>query len=287
MYRNEPYIVSYLTAAECWEGALRAVVSRGVDMPTQYDKDGDPPSKELTLIMSCELQNINVHRCLPGGLDDLFSYVDSVVYGTEDHLINDAEGKWSYTYHQRLRKYPLVYSQDDRGPITVRGDQIQYVIDTLIEDPRSRRAQAIVWVPEEDMGHQHPACLQRLFFRLQDNRLHMNAHMRSNDAYKASMMNMYAFIMLQKYVAYKIGCITGKRIELGQYRHIVDSYHIYGKDLEDAKKSIEIMDKRINEHFNSGRPRPIYFNFYGEMELCEYIHEDPKWKCSRLVLMDL
>lgn len=276
-----------MTAAECWEGALRAVVSRGVDMPTQYDKDGDPPSKELTLIMCCELDNINVHRCLPGGLDDLFSYVDSVVYGTEDHLINNAEGKWSYTYHQRLRKYPMNRGNDEIGPYTIRGDQIQYVIDTLVEDPRSRRAQAILWAPEEDMGHNHPPCLQRVWLRLIDNKLDMNAYMRSNDAYKASMMNMYAFIMIQKYVAYKIGYITGKRIELGQYRHIVDSYHIYGKDLEDAKKSIALMNKRIDEHRDTGKPGPIYSNFYGEMELCQYIYDDPKWKCSSLVLMDL
>ena len=50
----------------------------------------------------------------------------------------------------------------------------------------------------------------------------MVVHMRSNDAYKAAFMNMYAFVELQKEVADRIG------IGMGEYCHIVDSFHIYG-----------------------------------------------------------
>ena len=50
----------------------------------------------------------------------------------------------------------------------------------------------------------------------------MNIHMRSNDAYKAAFMNMYAFTELQAAVAAELG------VECGEYMHICDSFHIYG-----------------------------------------------------------
>ena len=83
-----------------------------------------------------------------------------------------------------------------------------------------------------------PACLQRLWFRISDGRLHMNVHIRSNDAFKAGFMNMYAFTELQRDLAARIG------VQPGQYMHIADSFHIYGSYFSDFEGFLETLKSR-------------------------------------------
>lgn len=83
-----------------------------------------------------------------------------------------------------------------------------------------------------------PACLQRLWFRVEGGNLNMVCHMRSNDAYKAAFMNMYAFTELQKMVADRVGVPTG------HYVHVADSYHIYGSYFDEFRNFIEMTKKR-------------------------------------------
>ena len=58
--------------------------------------------------------------------------------------------------------------------------------------------------------------------------LSMNVRFRSNDAYKAAFMNIFALVQLQKRIADRIAALTGKAVVLGRYCHLADSYHIYG-----------------------------------------------------------
>ncbi|NLF32788.1 MAG: hypothetical protein GX591_18100 [Planctomycetes bacterium] len=101
-------------------------------------------------------------------------------------------------------------------------DQIAGAIAKLKAVPFTRRAQAVTWQVWNDMNIDDPACLQRMWFRIADGKLHMNIHMRSNDAFKAAFMNMFAFTELQRDMAAELG------VEPGEYMHIADSFHIYG-----------------------------------------------------------
>jgi thymidylate synthase len=58
--------------------------------------------------------------------------------------------------------------------------------------------------------------------------LNANVRFRSNDAYKAAFMNMFALILLQERIANRISDLSGKQIKLSRYVHQADSYHIYG-----------------------------------------------------------
>jgi thymidylate synthase len=51
---------------------------------------------------------------------------------------------------------------------------------------------------------------------------------RSNDAYKAAFMNMFALVQLQKRIADSVAKKLGRPVVLGRYCHLADSYHIYG-----------------------------------------------------------
>ncbi len=58
--------------------------------------------------------------------------------------------------------------------------------------------------------------------------LSMNVRFRSNDAYKAAFMNIFALVQMQQRIAARIGELSGHVVEVGRYCHMVDSYHIYG-----------------------------------------------------------
>jgi thymidylate synthase len=181
-----------------------------------------------------------IHRAMPGGLRDLEVYVQEVVEGIHDHWIDPEHGKWQYTYHERLTAYTV-------PGIAGATDQLEYVVTCLAECEYSRRAQAVTWKCWEDAGYEHPACLQRLWFRVIEGKLCMNAHLRSNDAFKAAFMNMYAFTELQAVVARRLSERIGREVPVGQYTHIADSFHIYGSYFDEFRGFLATLEKRTFE----------------------------------------
>jgi len=221
--------VSAYSVAETWERSLVALHSSGCDIKTQYDKPEDPPSKDCTMIMNVQnpLSEPMIHLDFPGGPEDLQEYVMEVLDGIKDHLVRDPndpkDTRWQYTYHQRLFAYNI-------------GDnvfnQIEIMAQNLVKSPYTRRAQAITWKVDEDNECHDPSCLQSIWCRIIEDAgiyfLNMNVRFRSNDAYKAAFMNMFALIMLQKKIAERVSELAGREVRLGRYVHIADSYHLYG-----------------------------------------------------------
>jgi thymidylate synthase len=205
------------TLPMAWERAVVACWEKGDRVPTQYDKAGDPASRDVTVMIHVTdpLAEPRIHRAFPGGLADLEKYRAEVLYGVHDHWIKPEEGKWEYTYHERMFNYRVPGLAQ---PI----NQIDECVRMLKECGYTRRAQAVTWKVWEDTGIADPACLQRMYFRVQDGKLNRTVNMRSNDAFKAAFMNMYAFIELQKMVAARVG------VPVGDYVHIADSFHVYG-----------------------------------------------------------
>jgi thymidylate synthase len=216
--------------ARAWEESLIELHRNGCEIKTQYDKPDDPPSKDSTMIITIHnpLAEPMIHKDFPGGPEDLQEYVMELCDGIKDHLVRDpnnpADTRWEYTYHQRLFAYQVPGRQIY--------DQIEILCEKLAETPYTRRAQAITWKVWEDNECYDPACLQSLWCRIieQDHApvLSMNARFRSNDAYKAAFMNIFALVQLQQRIARRISEITDKEVKVGRYCHIADSYHIYG-----------------------------------------------------------
>lgn len=221
------------TLAEAWEKSLLQLYEKGCDIQTEYDKKGDPPSKDcsMTIVVRDPLSEPMIHLDFPGGLEDLQEYVLEVLDGIKDHCVRDTtsdphDTRWEYTYHQRLFAYAT-------PALDSLYDQIDMMADKLAKIPHSRRAQAITWKVWEDNDCYDPPCLQSIWCRvLQDDsglwRLNSNVRFRSNDAYKAAFMNMFALIMLQQRIADRIAELSGQSVKLGRYVHQADSYHLYG-----------------------------------------------------------
>ena len=106
--------------ARAWENAMLQLFAAGCDVQTQYDKPGDPPSKDATMIITVHdpLAEPMIHRDFPGGPEELQEYVMEVCEGIKDHCVRDphdpADTRWEYTYHQRLFAYEVPDAGADR-----------------------------------------------------------------------------------------------------------------------------------------------------------------------------
>ena len=219
--------------ARAWENALVTLYESGCDVKTEYDKPDDPPSKDATMILVVgdPLAEPMIHRDFPGGFEELQEYVMEVCEGIKDHCVRDPDDagdtRWEYTYHQRLFGYEV--------PTFGSTDQIEHICRQLAETPYTRRAQAITWKVWEDNSCYDPACLQSIWCRITRDEgralLNMNVRFRSNDAYKASFMNIFALVHLQQTIASRISEQSGVPVTLGRYCHMADSFHIYGSNL--------------------------------------------------------
>jgi thymidylate synthase len=230
------------TLPEAWEEAVLRCWKEGRRIRTEYDRAGDPESRDCTafIVVDRPFQEPRLHRAFPGGLEELEIYRQEVVAGVHDDWVDPASGKWSYTYHQRLCAYEV---RDEEGRVQ-RVDQVAAAIDKLASVPHTRRAQAITWRVDVDPHVDDPACLQRMWFRIFDDELQLNCHMRSNDAFKAAFMNMWAFTALQGHVAQELTRRMGREIRPGSYAHIADSFHIYGSYFNQFGGFLESLEKR-------------------------------------------
>lgn len=265
------------TLAEAYESALIILNMGGTRMRTQYDKPNDPLSIDATMNITVyePLSDPMIHKAFPGGIEDLREYVMEL-QGLKDHWvksINDPDDhRWEYTYHQRFADWGTWYEKEKLNDyVTIRvkknykgyGDgvnQIKIVIDKLIEQPYTRQAQMITWMPFMDNDADDAPCAQSIHYRITEDEgiwyLNTNVRIRSNDAYGASFMNMFGFIWFSKLeVADKIAEKANREVRLGRLNWHADSYHIYGKDIADFKK-------RFVDRLDGPFKTRVY-NFYG------------------------
>src|SRR4030042_7030648 len=202
--KNIPVLhVTEKSLAMAYESALVRLYKEGTSFRTQYDKPGDPPSLDCTMnitVLEPESDPM-IHQAFPGGIDDLKEYVLELK-GFKDHWVknmNDPKGaRGEYTYHGRLKKYGSWKELVDESGQKVRKDvgldidQIEHVIQKLVDQPFTRQAQMITWMPNIDPKVYDPPCLQSLWYRIMEDekgfyRLNCNIRFRSNDAWGARL----------------------------------------------------------------------------------------------------
>jgi len=159
---------------------------------------------EMTMIVENPLKEPMISRCFIGGFHELEQYRQEMLDGILDFEVE--RGNWAYTYHSRM------------------AEQIPFIIEELKRNPFSRRAVIDIRDWRKDSGNNEPACLQHIQYFVRNNKLDCSVLFRSNDACKATFMNAFALIMLQKRIADELGC------EVGTYTHRANSFHCYEND---------------------------------------------------------
>lgn len=257
------------TAGEAWIAALKKVFFEGNLLQTEYDRTATTPSRDFTSL-------IEVTNPLPAGKKrpplhraDLYGvmsvrggYLEEILDGTNDAQIWESSTSFPYTYHDRVYAY-RPYNREDipvkkqtarhqptpgTEPIPVDlgamdfppVNQVAYIVEKLREAPYSRRAQGITWRPLSDPYREDCPCLQRLWARVIDDKLHFHTMWRSRDLFKAWGANVSGMIMIQKQVA------DALELPLGSYVDFCNSLHTYGtpKVVHEILRVFETMHKR-------------------------------------------
>lgn len=238
------------TLASAFEHALIALAEGGIEIGTQYDRPGDPPSIDATMNITVDKPWTDpmIHKAFPGGIEDLREYVIELL-GEKDHWVkymdDPNDKRWEYTYHQRLADWGT-WKRRAAGGTGQPGtgvDQIEKVVEKLATQPNTRQAQMITWMPTIDFDVYDPPCLQSLWYRLVDDddafSLSCNVRFRSNDAWGANFMNMFGFTHFNRIlIADPLETRLGKPVALGRMNWQADSFHVYGKDREEFESRL-------------------------------------------------
>jgi len=235
MKGNQPVLfVQAKTLPEAFNKTLKVLWEEGCEIPTSFDKSGDPESKDATVLVDIEdpFSNPRFHKLAwPGGPQDMEIYRLEVVAGVHDHWTERGSKGWNYTYHERLR----CFDSGDGKKV----DQIENMIQQMVEAPDffRRRFQITTWIPSIDPFINDPPCLQRLHFRWLPGEknewvLNLNSDWRSRDFLKAWYMNIIGITDIQRLVAKEVGERRGVKTRVGRYTDKSDSLHIYGKDFQ-------------------------------------------------------
>ena len=113
-------------------------------------------------------------------------------------------------------------------------NQFTNVADILKQKPDSRQA-VIQLFDSGDIKESHKdiPCTCTMQFMIRQERLHMLTYMRSNDAFVGMPHDIFCFTMLQEIMARTLS------VELGQYKHMVGSLHLYKESEKNARQFLD------------------------------------------------
>jgi len=192
------------TLPEAYHNALIALHENHDEIPCP-DYNTRQKESSMTFIVENPLGEPMISKLFIGDPRSLEQYRQEMLDGILDFEV--ALGKWDYTYHLRMEK------------------QIPGIIDELKRCPESRRA-VITTREQSELSSESPACMQHLQYFIRGGALHCKILFRSNDATKATFMNAFALIMLQKRIADALG------VPVGTYSHRANSFHVYERDYD-------------------------------------------------------
>lgn len=228
---------------QAWYRAIKAVWEQGALMPTQYDRSGDPPSRDARVMV--EIKDPFAEPRFP-----VLSHVERGAYiaevmGAKDHLVLpmstliQALGRkleateWPYTYHQRAVAHPEI-----SGDSMV--NQVDMAVNLVAKTPFTRRAMITTAVPNLDpFLLEDIPCLREIqlrCFTAEDGTIYFTPTLtwRSRDCFRAWGDNMIAITFWLARMMDKIAAKIGHRVKI-KFGAVVDfsmSLHIYGQCFE-------------------------------------------------------
>jgi thymidylate synthase len=128
-------------------------------------------------------------------------------------------------------------------------NQIERAFDILArDDSDSKRVFLQIFDANEDIYRRSidVSCTLGLQLLRRENKLHMVAFLRANDAYLGLLSDVFSFTFLQEYFASVLGC------EIGAYSHQVGSIHIYDCNQSNVEELLRTVENPVS---TSAAPR--------------------------------
>jgi thymidylate synthase len=205
-------------AATVWLKILQNIMRYGRNKTTRYTQENE--LKELLNIMAViygeDPKNPYLPHFFPFTKKELDIYYPQVLSAKKIPGI-------AYTYGQRLRNHDGV-------------DQIQNIIDLIKDRPFSKKMVAFTAKVKEDwsvVNRGDTPCLTQVLCSIQDGKLFMTTHFRSQDMVHGWPRNVFSLRRLQKLIADESG------YPMGAFVMITHSAHIYSDDYELVEKILE------------------------------------------------
>lgn len=213
------------TAATTWLKILQNIMRYGRNKTTRYTQENE--LKELLNIMAVVYDEDPEHPYLPEYFP--FSQKDLDVYYPQVLSAKQIPGI-AYTYGQRLRNFDGL-------------DQIQNIIDLIKNRPFSKKMIAVTAKVKEDWSEVNKGdtpCLTQILCSIQDGKLFMTTHFRSQDMVHGWPRNVFSLRKLQKLISDESG------VPMGTFVMITHSAHIYSDDYELVEKILkENLEKEL------------------------------------------
>lgn len=237
------FIVNTEKAAQGWLKLLNLIMRYGRIKKTRYSQNNELKEiLNLTVTVTNEdPDNFYFPNYLLFTKKELASYLPQVL------TAKDIPGI-SYSYGQRLR--------DNQGI-----DQVQEIIELAKRRPFSKKMAAFTANIGRDWGRENidrgdTPCLTEVLCSIQDGKLLMTTHFRSQDMVHGWPRNVLSLIKLQDFI-----CKEAK-VERGSFTMITHSAHIYADDFRKIEKILaENFEKELGfsarQHFKND-PRGNY-----------------------------
>lgn len=206
------------TAATTWLKILQNIMRYGRNKTTRYTQENE--LKELLNVMAVvyneDPEKPYLPHFFPFSEKDLQTYYPQVLSAKQIPGI-------AYTYGQRLRDHDGV-------------DQIQNIITLIKTRPFSKKMVAFTAKIKEDwsvVNKGDTPCLTQILCSIQDGKLFMTTHFRSQDMVHGWPRNVFSLRKLQKLICDESG------VAMGAFVMITHSAHIYSDDYELVEKILK------------------------------------------------
>jgi len=168
----------------------------------------------------------------------------------------DADGNLGHIYGYQWRSWP-----DYRGGSI---DQIAEAVDTIRNNPDSRRIIVSAWNVADLPNMNLPPCHAFFQFYVADGRLSLQLYQRSADTFLGVPFNIASYSLLLMMMAQ----VTG--LEAGDFVHTLGDTHIYLNHLEQARLQLTRQPRQLPRMIINPDVKSIFDFRYEDFELTGY-----------------
>jgi thymidylate synthase len=160
--------------------------------------------------------------------------------------------------------------------------QYYWALSSLLHDKDSRQAILHFNTPQHQYGgNKDFPCTLYGIFHIRENKLHFTVHMRSNDVVWGLANDIVFFVTLQCQMLNHLR-VKYPNLELGQYVHVADSFHLYERHYELVERLIKsevtpvnLPQLGLNLVNEIGTPTKEFVGLYNNFKNDSYSSEDP------------
>ena len=168
----------------------------------------------------------------------------------------DENGDLGHVYGYQWRSWPTY----DGGAI----DQIKNVIDTIKNNPDSRRIIVSAWNVADIDNMNLPPCHALFQFYVADGKLSLQLYQRSADCFLGVPFNIASYSLLMMMVAQ----VTG--LEVGEFVHTLGDAHIYSNHFEQVDLQLQREPRKLPRMIINPEVKDIFDFKYEDFELVDY-----------------